>query len=347
MFDDLIKEIKKLEKGLTVSIPIASDEKGYVDKECPREDCMFVFKVSDEDWANIFKDEAVYCPLCREEAPSDHWWTTEQLEQARKQTRAIGLSEIQNRVSTALHKSAKAFNRKQPRNAFVNISMSVSSRKARVPVAVPLAACEEMEQEIQCSECSARFAVIGAAYFCPACGHNSVERTFDDSLRKVEGKLNNIETIRNALLEEGLKDEAETTCRSLVESCMSDCVVAFQRLAEQLYISLPASPKMPPKNVFQRLSQGSDLWRTAIGKGYEDWLTKDELEDMNLLFQRRHLLAHTEGIVDQDYFTRSGDKSYKLGQRIVVREKDVKRLLYLVRNLADSLRIARDSYLST
>ena len=347
MFDDLIKEIKNLEKGLTVSVPIASDEKGYVDKECPREDCMFVFKVSDEDRANIFKDEAVYCPLCREEAPSDHWWTTEQLEEAKKQAREIGLSEIQNKVSGLLHKSAKVFNRKQPRNAFVNISMSVSSRKARVPVAVPLTAVEEMEQEIKCTECSARFAVIGAAYFCPACGHNSVERTFDDSLRKVEGKLDNLETIRNALLGEGLKDEAETTCRSLLESCMGDCVVAFQRLAEQLYISLPGNSNVPPKNVFQRLDQGSNLWKTAIGEGYEDWITQRELGELKLLFQRRHMLANTEGIVDQDYITRSGDKSYKLGQRIVVNEKDGRKLLYLVRKLTDSLRIARDSYLST
>ena len=34
MFDDLIKEIKNLEKGVTLSIPIEADEDGYLDKEC-------------------------------------------------------------------------------------------------------------------------------------------------------------------------------------------------------------------------------------------------------------------------------------------------------------------------
>jgi len=337
MFKDAIKELKKLEEGTTVSIPVLPDEKGYTDRECPREECRFVFKVNKDDWANIFKDEAVYCPRCREEAPSDHWWTTEQLEEAKRQATEYMTAKIHAAVHSGLSRGAEEFNRSQPRNSFIKLSLSVTSRRPSIPVIMPLMACDVMEQEIQCEACTARFAVIGCAYFCPACGHNSVERTFDDSLNKVESKLNNTNTIRSALETAGMKDEAENTVRSLIESCFTDCVVAFQRLAEQLYMKMPDNPP-PPRNAFQKLQQGSELWRDAIAQGYEDWLTPQELDRLNVLFHRRHLLAHTEGIVDQLYIDRCHDASYRIGQRIVVTDADARQMLSLIRKLAAALR---------
>ena len=84
MFENLLREIKKLD-GHKVSILIETDEDGYVDKECPSGSCKFKFKVHAEDWKDIFRDEAVYCPLCRHEAKADSWWTTEQVEHAKRQ----------------------------------------------------------------------------------------------------------------------------------------------------------------------------------------------------------------------------------------------------------------------
>jgi hypothetical protein len=49
------------------------------------------------------------------------------------------------------------------------------------------------------------------------------------------------------------------------------------------------------------------------GMGYEDLLTSVEMADLLRLFQQRHLLAHCEGIVDQDYIIKSGDTTYAVG----------------------------------
>ena len=335
----MIKELKKLESVKTISIPVTPDEKGYFDKECPRDECRFVFKVNEEDWANIFKDEAVFCPRCREEATSDKWWTTEQAEEVERQGMEYLESKAHEAIDRGLRKSAKSFNKSQSRDSFIKLSLSVTSHQPSIPVIVPIMASDVMEQEIQCEECSSRFAVIGCAYFCPACGHNSVERTFDDSLKKVESKIKNLTIIRSALESANMIDEAENTTQSLTESCFSDCVVAFQRLADQLYIQMPENPT-PPRNVFQKLQQGSKLWQNAIAKSYEDWLSPEELNRLNVLFNKRHLLAHTEGIVDQLYIDRSNDNSYNIGQRIVVTEKDVQEMLFLVRKLSNGLRKA-------
>lgn len=83
MFEELLKTLKSLESR-TVSVPIEVDAKGYMDRQCPAKACEFLFKVNEVDWKNIFKDEAVWCPMCRHEAPSNQWYSIAQVEHAKK-----------------------------------------------------------------------------------------------------------------------------------------------------------------------------------------------------------------------------------------------------------------------
>ena len=53
MFEDLIKEMEQMD-GQSVSVPLELDEKGYIDKQCPVEDCEFIFKVKGEDYRDNF-----------------------------------------------------------------------------------------------------------------------------------------------------------------------------------------------------------------------------------------------------------------------------------------------------
>lgn len=59
---------------------------------------------------------------------------------------------------------------------------------------------------------------------------------------------------------------------------------------------------------------------------------------MRLLFQRRHVLSHRQGLVDQTYIDRSGDTTYAVGQRLVVRDADVLELADLLGKLAAGLK---------
>lgn len=328
MFEDLIKELERM-NGKSVSVSIESDEKGYTDKQCPAEDCEFIFKVNNDDWSNIFKDEAVWCPLCRHEAPADQWFTIEQVEHAKAEALAV----VKGTINNALSSGAQKFNRKQPKNSFISMSMKVSGGTKRTHT-IPAKAAELMQLEIQCESCESRFAVIGSAYFCPACGYNSVTRTFSDSLRKIRAKKESVQIVRNALNESIGKDEAELTCRSLVETCISDGVVAFQKYCEGMYEAYGNAPF----NAFQRLEQGSSLWESAIKIGYDTWLSKDNLKALNILYQKRHLLAHNEGIIDSKYLQKSGDNSYKEGQRIVVSENDIDLLVSALEKLSEGIK---------
>lgn len=333
MFEKLIRELESL-NNKKISVPINADAEGYLDKECPNKECLFVFKAKEEDWKNLFKDEAVYCPMCGHNSPADSFWTTEQLERAKKQVGKY----VRGKIDAALMEGANDFNRRQDRNSFISMSVKVTGTHSKHYI-LPISATKEFERKLKCDECNANYAVIGSAFFCPCCGNNSVEKTFDESLSKVEIKLHNIPTIRTAI-EAISKDEAEITCRSLIETALNDCVVAFQRFCEATYYREKPNEKISG-NAFQRLEDGSNLWKGIFNAGYQDWVTAFEFNRMNILFQRRHLLSHTEGLVDEKYLQKAKDSAYKLGQRIVVKENDINELLRLIRKVVEKIRLLK------
>lgn len=334
MFENLLRELRSLD-GLQVSVPIETDEKGYVDKECPASNCEFQFKIRKDDWTNICRDEAVWCPMCGHSAHAKSWFTKAQVAHAKRQAHEF----VESKIDGAMRADARAFNSRQPKNSFISMSMKVGGAPHFSSYRIPAAASEAMQLEIACEKCTCRFAVIGAAYFCPSCGHNSIDRVFDDSLRKIKAKKDNIEVVRSAIAS---KDEAELTCRSMIETCLLDGVTAFQKCCEGLYAS--TNPVVAASmNAFQRLTQGSDLWKARVGVSYSDILTGAEQARLKLLFQKRHTLAHSDGIVDQRYVNESGDTSYKVGQRITVTAADVDDIVAgitkLVAKIRESVRI--------
>ena len=326
MFDETTRVARKLgETGLQVGIPM--DAEGYLDRECPAPACEFEFKVHGDDWRNIVTDEHVHCPFCGHVADPGKWFTQEQLEILKEGARA----QLSALIGGALRRDADNWNRRQPRNSFIRMTMQVKDRPQHV--LVPPEAAAPMQLKITCSECSCRYAVIGAAYFCPACGHNSADRMYSQSTQGIGQVINALAGIRAAVVD---KDVAETIARQAVEAGLQNAVTSFQRYAETLYARFPAVLKAR-RNAFQNITDGSALWHGASGKHYAGYLTAAEMSGMTRLFQQRHLLAHTGGIVDQDYITRSGDSSYTVGQRIVIRESAVRDLLAILQKLTDGM----------
>ncbi|NOY93998.1 MAG: hypothetical protein GXP55_22680 [Deltaproteobacteria bacterium] len=331
MFKNLLKELERLKDGATLSIPIEADERGYLDKECPGTNCGYEFKVLEQDWIDLLRDEEVFCPMCGHAAPADRWWTTEQIEKGRE----LVIGHVESRFDKAMRQDADTFNRQQRRGGLLRVSLNVSGTE-RQAVMVALRAADILDQCITCPICEARYAILGPAFFCPCCGHNSVERMFISALENVRAKAGQLDTIRQAISLAANRDTAESLCRSILESGIGDCVVAFQHFANTCYARLPEVTD-PPLNVFQRLEQGGDLWRSAVGKSYDDWLSAAELSLLKVLFQRRHLLAHRDGIIDDKYIRKTGDLTYKIGQRLVVVTDDVVRMADLTEKLGGSL----------
>ena len=285
-----------------------------------------------EDWDHKVSAAQVFCPICREKAKSTEWNTPEQQEYIGQ----VGGSHIEGIISQALSQDADDFNRRQ-RPGFINMSMSY--KPGTPTLIVPISAAEELRQKFTCEQCGCRYSSLGAAFFCPACGHNSAESTFSQTIETVQKSLAALPAIRQAVQAAADADAARNTAREILENSMGRMVGAFQRIAEALFDRTPAATTTRRrKNVFQSLPEGSALWRVATGKGYEDLLTSDEMADLVRLFQQRHKLAHCEGIVDQDYIIKSGDTTYAVGQRLVIRDGAVSRLAELVTKLTEEMR---------
>jgi len=335
MFDKLIREIRKLEQPRRVSINVSLDDKGYYDRVCPNSECGGHFKVLFDDWRDKVRDEQVFCPFCRNVDESDEWNTPEQ----RRYIEQVAHAEMSRLLNGALSRAVRRTPPKRFGGGLINLSMSVSYKPGTVPPVFPVSARDELRQDFTCEECGCRYASLGASFFCPACGHNSAATCFDNTLETVRKTVAAFAGIRSAIEQTANADAAADAIRQVLEDQFPRLVGAFERLNEALFAKLPNESQFPRKgNVFQRLDDAASLWLQASGKGYADFLDTGELQWLKVLFQRRHVLSHRQGIVDQAYIDKSGDRTYAVGQRLVLRDPDVLELISLLAKLAAGLR---------
>jgi hypothetical protein len=222
MFKETIRTLHQLEGQTQISVPISGDEEDYFDRECPSEECLFQFKIFGEDWKEKVRDEEVFCPNCGHTADSDKWWTQEQIEHARE----AALAQIKASISGALRRGATQWNRRQPRNSFISMTMKVDNRPQHIPL--PPAAAEPMRLKVACPACACRYAVIGAAYFCPACGHNAADQQFAQTISGIRQSLDALDAVRAAIPD---RDTAESTARLIVENGLQNAVTDCQLFA--------------------------------------------------------------------------------------------------------------------
>jgi len=333
MFDRTLRELKKFEHGVHVPVSLPLDEKDYLDRRCPAELCAASFKVLFEDWRNLVRDEIVYCPICRHEAISTEWNSEEQKEYLAK----LGLEHIKRAIGSTMSQDAQSFNRRQPKGGFIKLSLSV--KPSASTIILPIDAAEAMEQCFVCESCGCRYASVGAAFFCPACGYNSATTTFDNAIGTVLRTISTLTEIKESIGKNFSTDAAKDVERQILESVFCRLVSSFERFAEATFTRLPNATQFTlRKNVFQNLGESSRLWHQATEKSYEDMLTEDELADLSRLFQQRHLLTHKEGIVDQEYITKTNDIAYSAGQRLIIREIAVCQLADLIVKIASQLK---------
>jgi len=333
VFDDVLRKLRQLEQGIRVPVRLALDDDGYLDRICPNSRCSAGFKVQFDDWRDKVPDEVVHCPICGVQARSTEWNTPAQS----RQIKADALDHVNRELGAAFANDAKRFNRAQRPDSFIKMTMSY--RPGPSPILVPAEASEILAQRSTCEECGCRYSSIGAAFFCPACGHNSAISTFDSAIETVRKTLVALPEFKRLLMNAEGRDTAENSARHICENGLVKLVSAFQRFAEALYDKTSSDQKLTPRrNAFQNLQESNELWRSVIGIGYEEMLSGSDLAALERFFQQRHLLAHRDGVVDQPYLERTGDGSYAVGQRLIIRVGDVEELAGLVTKLGAKLR---------
>lgn len=335
MFDEIIRELKRLEQPRRISVSIPLDDKGFFDRVCPGSKCRGQFKVLFDDWKEKVSDARAFCPFCGHTAPADEWNTAAQ----QRHFDSAAEAEMGRLLNGAMKRAVQRTRPQRIGGGLFEISMSLGYTPGRISPVLPATASAELRQDFTCEVCGCRFASLGASFFCPACGHNSAVSSFDNTLETVRKTVAALPAMRSALEQAANADAAKDATRQLLEDQFPRLVGAFERLNEALFEKVPSASQFPKRgSVFQRLDDASALWQQATQKSYADFLSVGELQRMKVWFERRHVLSHRQGIVDQKYIDRSGDRSYADGQRLVVRDGDVLELVELLAKLAAGLR---------
>lgn len=318
-----------MQETYEMPIQVLSDENGFFDRECPNENCLFTFKVLLTDWEEKVADEHVFCPRCGFDAPADQWWTQSQLS---------GLNEnISSFAMGLIHDELKDYFGSAKSRLGHNKNVSITYKPGKRPqyLNLPITQSEEWATKVTCDECCVTFSVIGNAYFCPCCGKNLSTNAIGEALESYERRLASFEGLRSFYENEYSKEEAEKQIVLSREDMLDSLVGTFESFAKSRYLELGGDT--PRGNVFQRISDGSNLFKSLIGIEYCDLIGENGVQQLTLLINKRHLIAHNNGIVDESYLRKTGDVTYVLGQRIVLKDSDLADLLNLVRELVHGL----------
>jgi uncharacterized Zn finger protein (UPF0148 family) len=328
MFDDVIRELKCLERGVRVGIKMPIDDEGYFDRKCPHEECQQEFKVLMEDWKEKVSDEKVYCPICGYSENSKKWNTPEQERCICDQARNY----VKDRLNNAFASSVRKFNQTHLQTGW--ITMKMSYKPSHPQIIVPYEIADLMQQKFCCERCGCHYSSIGASFFCPACGYNSVENDFQHTMESVKKILNSTDIIHMTLAQHQDKDMAKDTVRQIIETSLVKLTGTFQRFMETLFGKVSAANQVKQRwNVFQNLDESSDLWKQVGCKGYDEIIDSQEWFNLRCLFQQRHLIAHRDGIIDQRYIDKTGDNTYKIGQRVTISPESVLLLANTIKKL--------------
>jgi hypothetical protein len=315
--DSSFRHLKRLEEGVKVSIP--TDENGLTGRECPNPDCLGNFNVK---FGTGLKgdDLPCHCPYCGHIAPHDNFWTQEQLAYIR--------SIAMNEVSKALKELTADWDRslrQSTKNSF--IKMSVDYKSDFHPIRYYQE--KQIETFVTCDICTLEYAIYGVFAFCPDCGtHNSLQ-ILTKNLELVEKEIAFAKTL----------DDKELADR-LVNDALENTVSSFDGFGRATCTAFAAKSNdegQAQEITFQNISGAQTKVKKLFGFDLGNGIDQQDWDFVIRCFQKRHLLAHKMGVIDEEYVKKARDPLAVVGRKIVITSDEVLQLAQLLRTIGNNL----------
>jgi len=294
--------------GSQIKVPIRPDKDGYIGRECPERKCREYFKIT--LGTGIKGPAPCHCPYCGHTGKADTFVTRQQIEYAKSV--AFG------KLAEAVHEDLKSMEFSIPaRGPFgIGISMTV---KPGTPIPIRWYREKNLETAIVCDHCGLRYAIYGVFGWCPDCGiHNSLQilgRNLDFAKKKL------------ALAESVERDLAET----VVADALAGIVSAFDGFGRGL------CSDGENKASFQNLEGGRKRVLQRFGFDVAGAVTEEEWRSACRSFQKRHLLAHRMGVIDEEYVQKACDPSAVVGRKVMLAPEEVTALVGMVERIGKRL----------
>jgi len=296
------------------NIPMRNDEEGFFGRECPNDECLGYFKV-ELGTGLQGEDLPCHCPYCGHVGPHDTFWTQDQL----KYARSAAMREVQKYVDDTLKRTLPP---SRPRRGdFISITFQYKPGR---PLPLYRYKEKQLETALVCSECGLRYAVYGVFGYCPDCGsHNSLQ-ILDANLDLASKELELASTLEGSLADQ------------LIADALENAVSTFDAFGRELFrvnSSLATAPDEAARISCQNLESLKSRASKLFGIDLTSPFTADEWRLLVQGFQKRHLIAHRMGVIDQAYINNSGDLRAVVGRKVDLDSEEVTVVLLLVRRL--------------
>ena len=294
-------------------INIPRDERGLTGRECPSTECQGYFKIEFGTGLKG-KDLPCHCPYCGHVGDQSKFYTKEQLEYAK--------SVVLNKLTDSLLRELKKHEFNYPARGMFGIGMSM--KVTGEPHSIYYYREKELETEVICDNCTLRYAIYGVFAYCPDCGvHNSLQ-ILNKNLDLFEKEI-------------ALAKTQETELATyLVGDSLENIVSAFDAFGREtcrISSALASNPSQAEGISFQNLYGARERVRKLFGFDLASAVSADDWEFVCRCFQKRHLLAHKMGVVDDEYVQITKDPQAVIGRKILVAPDEVLAFLAIVRTL--------------
>ena len=308
-----MSHLRRLENQ--ISVPIRPDKDGYIGRECPQ--CEGYFKVTPGTGITT-GNPPCHCPYCGHQGSPNEFWTKAQI----KYAKSVAFNKISGAVISDLKEME--FNIK-PRGAFgMGMSMRVEGR----PHPIRHYGESQLETEVVCDQCSLRYAIYGVFGTCPDCGRHNSRQILDKNLELAAKQLDLAASVEGEL------------SAHLVADALENVVSAFDGFGREIcrvYASWATDTTKAQEISFQNLSGAQKNVQNLFGIDLSAALDAEEWKTTCRCFQKRHLLAHRMGIVNQDYLKKSGDTQAKVGRKVSIDADEVRVMVQLIGRLGRQL----------
>ena len=310
-----MRHLRNIDSQFSISLP--ADEEGLIGRECPMPECEGYFKLQP---GTGLKGENLptNCPYCGHNAGSDKFFTKAQVEYAK--------SVVMREISGALLKDLKSleFNHRPSGGFGIGISMKVSGQ----PTPIRRYREQKLETEVVCDRCTLRYTIYGVFGFCPDCAiHNSLQ-----ILNK------NLELVQK-LLAMAERQESQVA-QHLIENALEDCVSAFDGFGREtcrVFASKAVKPEKAAEIRFQNIVGARDRVTEQFGIDFAATASPTDWSHVLRAFQKRHLLAHKMGVVDEGYLSATGDSPSLLGRKVSIAAPEVREYVTKLQSLGKEL----------
>lgn len=298
-------------------LTIPPDEDGFTGRECPVSDCLGYFKIQ---FGTGLKGEGLpcHCPYCGHTDSHNTFWTREQIDYAK--------SVAVKRVAQAILDDLKSleFDHRSRGPFGIRMSLKVTGR----PHPIHHYREKKLETEVTCDRCTLRYAIYGVFAFCPDCGvHNSLQ---------IVRKNLELASKELALAEAVEPDLADYLVSDALENAVS-AFDAFGRERCRIHGLASSAPAKVNRISFQNLHAARGRVQQALGFDLSQPLSPEEWDFACRSFQKRHLLAHKMGVVDNAYLKATKDSQAVVGRRISIKPDEVTTLITLLEKVAAAL----------